>query len=420
MVKIFLIIYNLFLLIFLVPILLGIVLSGKRNRKDFFYCIKERLACYDMPQLDKNKKTVWIHCASLGEARAVEPMMDKLQEYNVVITAITKSAREYISKLKSVDFYALAPVDIYPFVAKVIKKIKPDMLLLIETEFWPSLLYCANKSNVKIVTVNGRLSKSAFPYYKLSSFFWRKFLNLISHILVRNEQDYERFIKITGSSEKIKITGNIKYDRDWTNEKTNRESLGYRNDDLILIAGSTRKDEEKILLNAFEKLKNKYNNLKLIIAPRHISRVNEIVNIIQEKKLEYSLFSTINKNNNKNVLMLDVFGKLQMLYSVSDIVFIGGSIIKKGGQNPIEPSAYAKPTIFGKYMYNFDTESKLLKDAGASFEVSDENDLQVKIDQLLADKQLRISMGQKSLKVVENQTGAINKNIGIIKKYIDE
>ena len=419
MVRIFLIIYNLFLLIFLVPILFGIALSGKRNRKGFFYCIKERLACYDIPQLDKNKKTIWIHCASLGEARAVEPMVEKLKDYNIVITTITKSAREYVSKFKAVDFYALAPADIYPFVLQAISKIKPDMLLLIETEFWPSLLYCANKANIKIVTVNGRLSKTAFPYYKLSSFFWRKFLNLISHILVRNEQDYERFIKIIGSSEKVEITGNIKYDRDWTNEKTNRESLHYSNDDLILIAGSTRKGEERILLNVFEILKNKYNTLKLIIAPRHISRVNEIVNIIQEKKLEFSLFSNIDKGN-RDILILDGFGKLQMLYSVADIVFIGGSIIKKGGQNPIEASAYAKPTVFGRYMYNFDIESKLLKEADASFEASDENNLQVKIDQLLADKQLRINMGQKALKVIENQTGAINKNIEIIKKYIDE
>lgn len=419
MIKIFLIFYNLFLLVFLVPILFGIALSGKRNRKDFFYCIKERLALQNIPQFDKNKKTVWIHCASLGEARAVEPMMEKLQEYNVVITVITKSAREYVSKFKSVAFYSLAPVDIYPFVKKVMLKIKPDVLLLIETEFWPNLIYCANKANIKIITVNGRLSKSAFPYYKATSCFWRKFLNLISRILVRNEQDYERFVKISGSSEKIEITGNIKYDRDWTNEKAGRESLGYGKDDFILTAGSTRKGEEKILLNVFKKLKNKYNNLKLIIAPRHISRVNEIINIINEKKAEYSLFSNINKKN-KDILILDVFGKLQMLYSVSDIVFIGGSVVKKGGQNPIEASAYAKPTVFGKYMYNFDSESKLLKEAGASFEVSDENDLEIKIDKLLSDKQLRTDMGQKSLKIVEQQTGAINKNIEIIKKYINE
>ncbi|GAB1402412.1 3-deoxy-D-manno-octulosonic acid transferase [Elusimicrobiota bacterium] len=420
MIKIFLIFYNLFLLVFLVPILLGIALSGKRNRKDFFYCIKERLVMHNIPQMDKNKKTVWIHCASLGEARAVEPMMEKLQGYNIIITTITKSAREYVSKFKSVAFYSLAPVDIYPFVKKVMMKIKPDMLLLIETEFWPNLIYCANKANIKIITVNGRLSKSAFPYYKATSYFWRKFLNLISRILVRNEQDYERFVKITGSAEKVEVTGNIKYDRDWTNEKTDRESLGYGQDDLILIAGSTRKGEEKILLNVFKKLKNKYDNLKLIIAPRHISRVNEIINIITEKQAEYSLFSRINKKDNKDILILDVFGKLQMLYSVSDIVFIGGSVVKKGGQNPIEASAYAKPAVFGKYMYNFDSESKLLKEAGASFEVYDENDLQIKIDELLSDKQLRINMGQKALKIVEQQTGAVNKNIEIIKKYINE
>lgn len=419
MIKFFLIFYNFFLLIFLVPILLGIALSGKRNRKDFFYKIKERLALYDIVGFNRNKKTVWIHCASLGEARAVEPMIEKLKDYNIAVTVITKSAREYVSKLNRVDFCALAPVDIYPFVLKAISKIRPDILLIVETEFWPNLIYCANKAGVKIVTVNGRLSKTAFPYYKLTAFFWKQFLNLISGILARNGQDYERFVKITGSSEKVEITGNIKYDRDWTAEKTDRESLGYGAGDLILTAGSTRNGEEKMLLNIFAKLKKKYGSLKLIIAPRHISRAGEIAGMIDETGTEYSLFSQGNKTA-KDIMILDVFGKLQMLYSVSDIVFIGGSMIKKGGQNPIEASAYAKPAVFGRYMYNFDSESKLLKDAGGSFEVSGENELLEKTDLLLADEKLRYDMGQKALQVVEGQKGAINKNIEIIKRYINE
>ena len=410
MIKLFLIFYNFFILIFLIPILLGIALSGKRNRKDFFYKIKERLALYDIAEFNRNKKTVWIHCASLGEARAVEPMIEKLKDYNIAVTVITKSAREYISKLSRVDFCALAPVDIYPFVLKAISKIQPDILLIVETEFWPNIIYCANKAGVKIVTVNGRLSKTAFPYYKLTAFFWRQFLNLISGILTRNGQDYERFVKITGSSEKVEITGNIKYDR---------ENLGYGAGDLILTAGSTRNGEEKMLLNIFAQLKKKYGGLKLIIAPRHISRVREIAGMIDETGTEYSLFSQGNKTV-KDIMILDVFGKLQMLYSVSDIVFIGGSMIKKGGQNPIEASAYAKPTVFGRYMYNFESESKLLKEAGASFEVSGENELLEKTDLLLADEKLRYDMGQKALQVVEGHKGAINKNIEIINRYINE
>ena len=182
MINIILIFYNLLLIILLFPILLAIALSGKKNRQDFFYCIKERLAITDVPKTDKSKKTVWLHCASLGEAKALEPLLQHLSDCNIIITSITKSAREYVAKLNNVNFYSLAPVDLYPFVKKTIKKFNPDILILIETEFWPNMIYLAHKHGTKIITVNGRISKNAFPYYKMTTFFWRPFLKLIDYI----------------------------------------------------------------------------------------------------------------------------------------------------------------------------------------------------------------------------------------------
>ena len=260
MVNILLIFYNCLLLIFLVPILLAIVLAGKKNRQEFFYHIKERLSCWNIPQLDKNKKTVWIHCASLGEAKAVEPMIPHLQEYNIIVSTITKSAREYVAKIKGISYFALAPVDVYPFIASILKKIKPDVLILIETEFWPSMITCANKIGTKIITVNGRISKGAFPYYKLTKFFWKPFLNLITFISVRNEHDYSRFVALTNNKEKVGITGNIKYDRDFKSETITKESLFFNSGDLILTAGSTREGEESIIVKTFLQLKENFTN----------------------------------------------------------------------------------------------------------------------------------------------------------------
>ena len=279
MVNVLVFFYNCLMLIFLFPILLGIFLSGKKNRQEFLYKISERLSCWKVPELDKNKKTIWIHCASLGEARAVEPMIPHLQEYNIIVSAITKSAREYISKIKGISYYALMPVDVYPFIARQLKKIKPDILVLIETEFWPSMITCANKIGTKIITVNGRISKNAFPYYKLTKFFWKPFLNLISFISVRNEQDYERFKAMIEDKNKLEITGNIKYDRDWTHETMEKESLFFTEQDRIFTAGSTREGEEKKIINVYKEVIKKYKNLKLIIAPRHISRVKDVISL---------------------------------------------------------------------------------------------------------------------------------------------
>ena len=415
MVCFFLLLYNLILIVFLVPIILGILLTGKRNRKEFFYSINERLAVYKNFNPDKNKKTIWIHCASLGEARAVEPMLDKLSEYNIVLTSITKSAKEYLIQLNKACYVALAPVDIYPFVDSVVKKIKPDMLILIETEIWPGLIYSAKNAGAKIAVVNGRISKTAFNYYKITSFFWKQFLNLIDSIFVRNETDFKYFNSILGSSQKIEVTGNIKYDRDWQSAVLTREALSYKQDDLIFVAGSTKNKEEKILIDTYLNLKNKYKNLKRIIAPIHITRVNEIEEILKQTNIKYSLMS---KEIYEDVLLVDVFGKLQSLYSIADIVFVGGSLINSGGQNPIEPSAYAKPVIFGKYMFNFESEADLLKKNKAAFEVNGQKELEEITDKLLGDKELRLSAGKNALSVVNGQKGNINRNIGLIKKII--
>ena len=416
MVNILLIFYNCLLLIFLGPILLAIVLAGKKNRQEFFYHIKERLSCWNIPQLDKNKKTVWIHCASLGEAKAVEPMIPLLQEYNIIVSTITKSAREYVAKIKGISYFALAPVDVYPFIATILKRVKPNVLILIETEFWPSMITCANKIGTKIITVNGRISKGAFPYYKLTKFFWKTFLNLITYISVRNEHDYERFVTLINNKEKVGITGNIKYDRDFTSETITKENLFFNSSDLILTAGSTREGEESIIVKAFLQLKEKFTNLKLIVAPRHIARVNEISSIMKKNNLSFELFSKLT-DSKKDVIIIDVFGKLQTIYSISDIVFIGGSIVNKGGQNPIEAAAYSKPIIFGKYMYNFESESASLKNNGA-FEINNQQEFVDIATKLLKDTDLRKEVGNKALEVVKSQKGAIEKNIKIIKEYL--
>ena len=417
MIQIILFFYNLLLIILLFPILLAIALSGKKNRQDFFYCIKERLAITDMPKIDKSKKTVWLHCASLGEAKALEPLLQHLSDCNIIITSITKSAREYVSKLNNISFYSLAPVDLYPFVKKTITKFNPDVLILIETEFWPNMIYLAHKHGTKIVTVNGRISKTAFPYYKITTFFWRPFLKLIDFISVRNEFDYKRFSSLVGNDTKIANMGNIKYDRDFAKETISRSSLGYKEDDLILVAGSTRGNENNIIVGAFRNLKRAFKNLKLIVAPRHLTQIEALKLICEAYKLNYSLFSDI-KDKTNDVLLVDTFGQLQKIYSVADVVYIGGSLIKRGGQNPIEPAAYSKPIVFGKYMYNFEIESKLLKDNGGAAEVATKDELIMTMAMFLKNKELRTGAGINAQKTVLMQKGAIKANIDLIKKYI--
>ncbi len=220
-----------------------------------------------------------------------------------------------------------------------------------------------------------------------------------------------------GNNKKVINTGNIKYDRDFAKETISRNSLGYKENDLILVAGSIRGNENNIIIEAFKNLKKGFENLKLIIAPRHLTQIEALKCICEANGFNYSLFSKLNGKTN-DILLVDVLGQLQKIYSISDVVYVGGSLVKTGGQNPIEPAAYSKPIVFGQHMYNFEIESKLLKDNGGAAEVKTKDEIIMTLDLFLKNKELRTATGTNAQKTVLMQKGAIKANIDLIRKYI--
>ncbi|MDR3256833.1 MAG: hypothetical protein LBT18_04245 [Endomicrobium sp.] len=415
MIKFFLILYNVLFALSL-PFIVFIVLFSSKYRKELFYKLHERFAIYN--SLSKNtKKTLWIHCASLGEVRAVDPILDELKDkYFIVLTSITKSGREYAQKLQKADFVALLPLDIYPVMCKAFDIIKPDMLILVETELWATMLYTAAYKNVKIITINGRMSAKSFRTYKKLKFFWNKFTRLINVVIARNKDDAARFIFLTDGKSKVIVSGNIKYDRKFM-LTLKREEFFLNKEDFVFTAGSTREGEEEIIADVYNKISCGYSNVKFFLAPRHISRISNIIKILEDKHIKYSLFSSCDFKN--KFVLVDIFGKLQSIYSVSDICYVGGSIVKKGGQNPIEPASYGKPVLFGKNMDNFKTESEILVKYGGALIVEDVNDLTEKLENFINDKVFLKDVGQNALKVVASQKGALAFTIEKIKESLD-
>jgi 3-deoxy-D-manno-octulosonic-acid transferase len=411
--KLYLAIYNTLIVVAL-PLIAIIVLFSKKYRKELFYKISERFACYNFLNTRSKKKTVWIHCASLGEVRAIESILDSLiGDYFIVLTTLTKSGREYAIKLQEADFVALLPLDIYPIANKAFKLIKPDLLVLVETELWVSLLYSASKRNTKVITINGRISEKSFRWYSALRFFWKNFVLLIDIIIARSQEDADRFKYLVGDTRTVLVSGNIKYDRDFVSV-VKREDFFLKGSDFIFTAGSTRGSEESAIADAYIKVGRAF---KVFLAPRHLSRIPEIIKILGDKKIKYSLFS---KNDfTGEFILADVFGKLQSIYSISDICYVGGSLVDKGGQNPIEPAAYGKPVLFGKYMDNFRSESRsLLKNEGA-FIVKDAADLSNKISEFMADKVFLKRIGYNALKTVYDQKGVLSFTLKKIKEILD-
>jgi 3-deoxy-D-manno-octulosonic-acid transferase len=402
--------------ILLIPALIILLIFSSKYRKEIFYKLPERFAFWKFAK-DDSKKTVWIHCASLGEVRAVEPVINGLKDdCFVVLTVLTKTGREYAQKIEKLRFVSLLPLDIYPLVLKAFKTVKPDIFILVETELWASTLFAAKKTGVKIMTINARLSEKSFNFYKKFGFFFKPFISLIDSVLARNSVDARRFAALMGKESGVCVSGNIKYDRDFSVD-SKRADYNLKDDDIVFTAGSTRPQETQTIAQAYNKLKQKYSNLKFFLAPRHLAHLEKVKKVLKENGVEYSLFSDAGSQA-RSFILVDVFGKLQNVYAISDFSFVGGSLIDKGGQNPIEPAACGKPVLFGKYMSNFEAEAQSLLKSGGAFQISDAKDLTSKIEELIENKQAAASAGQNALKTVQSQKGAVKITLERIRQII--
>ncbi|MDR2191849.1 MAG: hypothetical protein LBO62_03080 [Endomicrobium sp.] len=443
MIKLLLTIYNILFVLLLVPVSLLLLIFSSKYRREVFYKLPERFAFWFFSK-DTSKKTVWIHCASLGEVRAVEPIINALKDdYCVVLTVLTKTGRQYAGKIESLRFVSLLPLDIYPLTLRAFKIIQPDIFVIVETELWPSTLYAAKKCGVKIITVNARMSEKSFKFYEKFRFFWRSFIGLIDLIAARNSSDAKRFAAFRGGEKNIFVNGNIKYDRDFRVD-FKRSDFGLTACGIVFTAGSVRAEETQIIAQAYNEIKQKYPEVKFFLAPRHLAHLSKIKKTLEKNNIKYCFFSEIVKpaaddtaenddaghptgvlGNVKLIsglqsgfILVDVFGELQNIYAVSDFSFVGGSLVNKGGQNPIEPAACGKPVLFGKYMSNFETEAQALLKSGGAFYVSNAKDIASKITEFVENKQAAISAGQNALKAVESQKGAVNITVKQIKSEL--
>jgi 3-deoxy-D-manno-octulosonic-acid transferase len=399
---------------FLPIVCLSTFILNKRFRTEISYNLYERLAIYNIKNDNKFKKVVWIHCASLGEVKAVATLINKLKnKFFIILTTCTKSGKEYAKQSLKLKCILLSPLDIYPIMLKAFKLIRPNVIILTETELWPNMLYIASRKHIKIILVNGRISDKSFKYYKVFSFFWRRLLYFITIIIVKSNSEANKFLdliyndpKIDLNGSNIFVTNNIKYDNIDININVSRSSFCCLQHDFIFVAGSTCGEEELFIIKLFNEINTMSNSIKFFIAPRHINRVSSITKLSKKNNIMYSLFS--HKKFDNNFIIVDVFGELQYIYSIADVCFIGGSMVKRGGHNPIEAAIYGKPILFGHYMNNFKEEAELLVKANGAIIIDNVSDLIITTSKLMRSNKLRQYIGNNALLAVRSKRGSIN------------
>ena len=377
------------------------------------------------------KKVIWIHTVSVGEFLGALPLIRELQkfpDYSLHITTTTVTGSERVlSTSKDSVVHSYSPYDLPGSVSRFIKRVNPSMLIIMETELWPNWLAACRQKSIPSVLINARLSEKSAKGYARFSWLTRPMLQDLSLAAVQQKPDAERFNALGLTPEKTKITGNIKFDislDELLRQKAQRlkQDWDISSQRLVVMAASTHQGEDEIILDAFSKVRAANNpfckSARLILVPRHPERFDSVAQLIQQAGWKMARRSQAESFADADTLLGDTMGELMLLYGVSHLAFVGGSLVERGGHNFIEPAAWSLPLQSGEHLFNFSEVSNLMQNANALVVVKSSDELADEWIHLLNDADLRNQCGQAAHQVVVNNRGALQKTLEIIKQFL--
>ncbi len=389
------------------------VFNGK-----FLYGWKEKLGFFKNPEL--GNKVIMYHGVSVGEVIALENLIKKTKEefpdYKIVVTTGTKTGQEIaIKKFSEVaDFITYFPFDIPYCVDSFLKKVNPTVVLIAETELWPVFSFFCKNNCIKLYCINGRMSDSTYSLYRMFKHFFKMVLSKYTKILTQSDIDRNKLVSIGAPEDKTFVMKNLKFDVKKSDETFDIGQAGYR----VIIAGSTHKGEDEIVLSMFKDKLSKYPDIKLLLAPRHTSRLPKIIELLDSMNLNYGFRSKNDSFKSKDIILLDTMGELSKMYSLCEFAFIGGSFNKTGGHNPLEATVYGKPAITGPSIHNFRDIYWLLSRTNAGKIVKTPKELSEYVERLLADKEFYKRACADCEFVFKDQQGALDVVIKELKNVL--
>ena len=402
-------------LVALIIVLCFLISSRRGVLKTLFTELKERFV---IKKQALNGPCIWLHAASVGEVKSIANIAVNLKaKYNlpILVTTLTKAGQRAAQKINSFDCALLAPIDFYFAVKRFLKFYQPKMLIIVEADLWPNMIYASAKAGVKVGIINGRLSERSAKRYKILKPLINLIIPEISFICAQSDEIRKRYIKLGASKNKVFACGNIKYDA--LNENPNRieeakeiiSKLNWQNSKIV-VCGSTHELEEKIIFSAAKTLKD----VKFIVAPRHLERAKQIQETLTKTNFKFAFLSTLNQAQaDTQILIADTMGLLGALYKVGTLAFVGGSIVKRGGHNFLEAAILKKPVFFGKYYYNAqDVAKKLLKSGGGV--LVNKTNFNKELKKYLSDEVLLNTSAQSALNTALSFKGATAKSLEVI------
>ena len=378
------------------------------------------------------KPVIWLHCVSVGETQAARPLAARLKQqfphHALVVSTITLTgqnlARNVFRTQAEGVFYF--PFDWRWSVRRALTAINPVAVLIMETELWPNFLRECKAREIPVALVNGRISRQSYRRYTLIKFFLRRVLSSLSIAVMQSETDAQRLQDLGMPREKTFTAGNLKFDAEAGSDLTDTtteiaERFGLQSAVPLVLAASTHEPEEKIILESFKQLRTK-QEARLMIAPRHPERFNEVASLIQGSGLSWTRRMNLPEPSDSDaaVILLDTIGELPATYSLAAVVFVGGSIVDRGGHNVLEPAAAGTAVVTGAHTHNFHAIVNLMADAGALIQLPPAQDtsngipLAKTFAELLASPEARAELGRRAKKLVSENQGAADRTVKLI------
>tara|TARA_B100001250_G_scaffold182965_1_gene157473 strand:- start:4834 stop:6069 length:1236 start_codon:yes stop_codon:yes gene_type:complete len=403
---------GLILLIFSPIIIVVRIFQGKEDIKRF----KEKFCIFT--KKSENKKTIWIHGASVGEILSIIPIIHKLENdkriNKILITSSTTSSAVVFSKYNfKKTVHQFFPIDIN-FLTKIfINYWKPKLAIFVDSEIWPNMYKNLNKNKIPIILLNARITKKTFKRWKYFPIFSKNIFNKITLALPQNKES-SKYLENLGTK-KIKIVGNLKYFGESKKKFINKNFKNKFSNKILWCAASTHNREEIFIGKVHKELKLIKKNLLTIIIPRHINRKNEIVNELNKIGLKTQLHSdSIKLNKNTDIYLVDTYGEAYKFYGISSLAFLGGSLIPHGGQNPLEPAREGNYIIYGPNIDNFKEVYEMLKKLRIASKVKTIKKMKDIVLKKINYKQKKIV----NKKLYNEGIKILNKNFIEINKYI--
>lgn len=381
----------------------------------------------------EGKEIVWVHAVSVGETMAAKPLLKALRqrfpEKRIVLSSVTETGRSIGEKLPEVNLCIYLPFDYRFAVRRVLQALRPSLIVIVETEIWPNFLRTAAGMGIPAVMVNGRISDRSFGRYMKLSWFFRPVLAQFTALCMQTGEDARRIIAIGADPARVHVTKNLKYDLPATVLSPEQLSLlkkEFRIPDtlLVLTAGSTHAGEEEMVIAAYRAILSAGHDCLLVLVPRHPERAGQVGELLKRQRIPFSLRSVLESRDEDfrggEVLLVDRVGELMKIYSLSDLVFVGGSLVPTGGHNVLEPASLGVPVVFGPHMSNFREIAAMVLASEGGIQVLDGTELASVLEELLGDVERRTSMGRCGVALMDENRGATDRHMEVIASLVKQ